>query len=117
MSTSHSLQASLLVAALMAFGTAHAADNMSKADYKAEKDRIASTYKTDKDACGKMSGNAKDVCVEEAKAKEKIAKAELEYKNYVYLTLTGRNDWTSTIPRPRNSFFYPSISTSFISRA
>ena len=76
MSTSHSLQASLLVAALMAFGTAHAADNMSKADYKAEKDRIASTYKTDKDACGKMSGNAKDVCVEEAKAKEKIAKAE-----------------------------------------
>lgn len=81
MSTSHSLQASLLVAALMAFGTAHAADNMSKADYKAEKDRIASTYKTDKDACGKMSGNAKDVCVEEAKAKEKIAKAELEYKN------------------------------------
>src|SRR5205823_6947231 len=28
--------------------------------------------------------------------------------------LTGRNDWTSTIPRPRNSFFYPSISSSFI---
>ena len=81
MSTSHSLKASLWIAVLMAFGTAHAADQMSKADYKAEKDRIAATYKTDKDACDKMSGNAKDVCVEEAKAKDKIAKAELDYKN------------------------------------
>jgi len=78
---STSIKASLWVAVLMAFGTAHAADQMSKADYKAEKDRISATYKTDKDACDKMSGNAKDVCVEEAKAKEKIAKADLEYKN------------------------------------
>ena len=43
-----------------------------------------------------------------------FAKAELDYKNYMYLTLTGRNDWTSTIPVERNSFFYPSISSSFI---
>ena len=38
----------------------------------------------------------------------------LDWKNYLYLNLTGRNDWTSTIPVQRNSFFYPSISTSFI---
>jgi len=43
-----------------------------------------------------------------------FAKAELDYKNYMYLTVTGRNDWTSTIPVERNSFFYPSISSSFI---
>jgi hypothetical protein len=30
------------------------------------------------------------------------------------VTVTGRNDRTSTIPRPRNSFFYPSVSSSFI---
>ena len=38
----------------------------------------------------------------------------LDYKKYLYLTVTGRNDWTSTIPKGRNSFFYPSVSSSFI---
>jgi len=40
--------------------------------------------------------------------------AVLDYKKYLYLTMQGRNDWTSTIPTERNSFFYPSISSSFI---
>ena len=40
--------------------------------------------------------------------------ATANYNNYLYLTVTGRNDMTSTIPRPRNSFFYPSVSSSFI---
>ena len=38
----------------------------------------------------------------------------LDYKKYLYITATGRKDWTSTIPKASNSFFYPSISTSFI---
>jgi TonB-linked SusC/RagA family outer membrane protein len=38
----------------------------------------------------------------------------MSFKEFLYLTVTGRNDWTSTIPVERNSFFYPSISTSFI---
>ncbi len=37
-----------------------------------------------------------------------------DYKDYLYLTVTARNDWTSTIPVPANSFFYPSISSSFV---
>jgi len=53
----------------------------SKADYKAGKVQISETYKADKAACDKMTDNAKDVCVEEAKAKEKVANAELEYKH------------------------------------
>jgi TonB-linked SusC/RagA family outer membrane protein len=36
------------------------------------------------------------------------------FRNYLYLTGTGRNDWTSTIPVGQNSFFYPSISSSFV---
>jgi len=40
--------------------------------------------------------------------------ATADYNKYLYVTVTGRNDWTSTIPEPRNSFFYPSISSSFI---
>ncbi|MBZ4188181.1 SusC/RagA family TonB-linked outer membrane protein [Niabella beijingensis] len=37
------------------------------------------------------------------------------YKNIAFLTLTGRNDWTSTLlPAPTNSYFYPSVSGSFV---
>ena len=43
-----------------------------------------------------------------------FGQAVLNYKDFWYLTVTGRNDRTSTIPQPRNSFFYPSISSSFI---
>jgi len=64
--------------ALLAVGTAQATA-MSKPDYSAGKTRISADYKADKAACAPMTGNAKDVCVQEAKAKEKIARAELEY--------------------------------------
>ncbi len=40
--------------------------------------------------------------------------ATVNYHDYLYVTATGRNDWTSTIPIERNSFFYPSIQSSFI---
>ena len=40
--------------------------------------------------------------------------ATVDFRRYLYLTATGRNDWTSTIPQERNSFFYPSFSTSFV---
>jgi outer membrane receptor protein involved in Fe transport len=43
-----------------------------------------------------------------------FGQAVLDYKTFLYLTVTGRNDWTSTIPRVRNAFFYPSVSTSFV---
>ena len=43
-----------------------------------------------------------------------FARATASYKDYLYLTVTGRNDWTSTIPKESNSFFYPSISSSFV---
>ena len=38
----------------------------------------------------------------------------VDFRSLLYVTVTGRNDWTSTIPQERNSFFYPSISSSFI---
>lgn len=38
----------------------------------------------------------------------------LNYKDYLYLNVTGRNDWTSTLPKGNNSFFYPSVNLSFI---
>ena len=38
----------------------------------------------------------------------------LGYKDYLFLNLTGRNDWSSTMPESKRSFFYPSASASFI---
>jgi hypothetical protein len=72
------LKASLFVAAMLVLPLAQAS-TMSKADYRADKARISATYKADKAACAKLSDNAKDICIEEAKAKEKVALAELEY--------------------------------------
>lgn len=42
------------------------------------------------------------------------ASASLGYRNLVYVDLTGRNDVSSTLPKKNNSYFYPSVSTSFI---
>jgi TonB-linked SusC/RagA family outer membrane protein len=36
------------------------------------------------------------------------------YKDLVYLNVTGRNDWNSTLPVNRSSFFYPSASLSVL---
>ncbi len=65
----------------LSFSAASTAQTMSKDAYKDSESRISAEYKADKDTCDKLSGNAKDVCVEEAKAKEKVAKAELVTRN------------------------------------
>jgi TonB-linked SusC/RagA family outer membrane protein len=38
----------------------------------------------------------------------------LGYRNMLYLDVTGRNDWSSTLPPGNNSYFYPSVSLSGI---
>lgn len=38
----------------------------------------------------------------------------LGYDNFAYVTATGRNDWSSTLPAGNNSYFYPSISGSLV---
>ncbi|ABQ07499.1 SusC/RagA family TonB-linked outer membrane protein [Flavobacterium johnsoniae] len=42
------------------------------------------------------------------------ASAQFGYKNYAYLNLTARNDWSSTLPSSNRSYFYPSINGSLI---
>ena len=39
---------------------------------------------------------------------------EFDYAKYLYLTLAGRNDWTSTLETENNKIFYPSVSLAFI---
>lgn len=43
-----------------------------------------------------------------------FASADLSYKNYAFLSVTARNDWSSTLPEGNNSFFYPGVTGSFV---
>jgi len=38
----------------------------------------------------------------------------LSWKSMIYLSVTGRNDWSTTLPEGKNSFFYPSVGGGFI---
>ncbi len=40
--------------------------------------------------------------------------ADFAYKNYAYLTVTGRNDWYSTLAPGKTNYLYPSVSGSFV---
>jgi hypothetical protein len=62
----------------LAFSAGAIAQSLSKADYKAGKNRITAEYKLAKAECASFSGNANDICEAEAKGKDKIALAELE---------------------------------------
>lgn len=42
------------------------------------------------------------------------SKLSVAYKNIAYLDLTGRNDWASTLSADERSYFYPSVSGSFV---
>ena len=43
-----------------------------------------------------------------------FANVGITYDRWLNLTLTARNDWSSTLPEDNNSYFYPSISGAFI---
>ncbi len=39
---------------------------------------------------------------------------QLNYDGYLFIDVTGRNDWSSSLSKENRSFFYPSVSTSFV---
>jgi hypothetical protein len=79
----------------LAFSAGAMAQNLSKDDYKAGKDKIAAEYKMAKANCASLSGNPKDICVAEAKGKESVGMAELEasYKP------TSKNHYQARVAR------------------
>ena len=61
--------------------------------------------------------NAKKTLPRYTPKREKVvnslyASASLSYQDMLYLDVTGRNDWSSTLPSDNRSFFYPSVSFS-----
>ena len=39
---------------------------------------------------------------------------QVGYKDWAFLNVTGRNDWSSTLPKDNNSYFYPSLTASVL---
>ncbi len=39
---------------------------------------------------------------------------QTDYQGKIYLNVTGRNDWSSTLPASHNSYFYPSVNSSIL---
>lgn len=65
-------------------------------------DRSVGTFKLDDDGSKRQTQSV-------------FANAEIGYKNFLYLTLTGRNDWDSALAwsaSDERSFFYPSVGLS-----
>jgi len=60
---------------------------------------------TDRDVAQQISRNRMVSVMGELRA---------SYKDFAYLSVTGRNDWTSTLPLKNRSYIYPSVSGSFI---
>ena len=43
-----------------------------------------------------------------------FASVQTGFKSWAFLNLTGRNDWSSTLPRGNRSYFYPSVTASAV---
>lgn len=65
-----------------------------------------------------LQNSASEILIEDYTERKKInslfGTASFGYKNKLYLDLTARNDWSSTLPEENNSFFYPSATASYV---
>ena len=52
--------------------------------------------------------------IEEKEVNSLFGAVSLGYKGFLFLDVTGRNDWSSTLPVENNSYFYPSFSMSAV---
>ena len=43
-----------------------------------------------------------------------FGQANISFRNMVFVSVSARNDWSSTLPIDNNSFFYPGATTSFV---
>lgn len=62
--------------------------------------------------------NATDLQASETISRRKLhgvfGNVNIGFRNLLFLELSGRNDWSSTLPENNNSFFYPAASVGFV---
>src|SRR5690606_29076862 len=66
----------------------------------------------------KLSNALNTLYVEHFKSERQVnglyGLANFSFDDKIFVDFTARNDWSSTLPKGNNSYFYPSISSSFI---
>ena len=55
-----------------------------------------------------------DNFIEEKRVYSLYGMGSLTFRDYAFLDVTARNDWSSSLPEGNNSYFYPSVSTSLV---
>jgi TonB-linked SusC/RagA family outer membrane protein len=60
------------------------------------------------------SQNTIQSTIQKQEVQSAFGSVNLGYKNAIFLDLTARNDWSSTLPAGNRSYFYPSASMSFV---
>ncbi|MCJ8167485.1 SusC/RagA family TonB-linked outer membrane protein [Pontibacter sp. E15-1] len=58
--------------------------------------------------------NTDQSTIEEFAMQSLFGAAQFSFRDVLFLDVTGRNDWSSTLPTNNNSFFYPSVSLSAV---
>jgi TonB-linked SusC/RagA family outer membrane protein len=71
---------------------------------------IPNVYNLTNNAVPLIAGNA----YQEKRINSVYGTAQVGYKNALFLDLTGRNDWSSALPKKNNTYFYPSASLSLV---
>lgn len=60
------------------------------------------------------ASNLSQSTIEEKESQSLFGSAQIGYNNALFLDLTARNDWSSTLPASNRSYFYPSVGVSAI---
>lgn len=65
-----------------------------------------------------LSNSTSSPSVSQSSSKRRLmgayAQVEGSYKDIAFLTVSARNDWSSTLPKENRSFFYPGVTASFV---
>jgi len=95
--------------------TANFGGNLRKTQYKANSTNVDALVVPGIYNVGNAQNTPVTSAYEEHKKVNSLyGMAQLALNNYLFVDVTGRNDWSSTLPVDGNSYFYPSVSGSFV---
>lgn len=89
--------------------------NSQDYEYKKQTSKIETLLMPDVKSLSNNGATARTWQDYNARKKQAVfGTASIGYGDFIYLDLTGRNDWTSTLPASNRSYFYSSVGTSLI---
>ena len=95
--------------------TANFGGNLRKTQYKANSTNVDALVIPGIFNVGNAQNTPLTNAYEEGKQVNSVyGSANFGWNNYLFMEVTGRNDWSSTLPKDANAYFYPSVSGSFV---